>query len=232
MKRKNIADIQKFEGPPKVLKLFSDKEIKDILELYNSLPITVNNKVQNIIKKRWLQNYNRSLDDLYKIKIREALGEIKMDNLQSESGEDYLGLFHESFSPLKLHVDSGFEETDTIFKQVITPLTSPGETIVFKNRWYDRSTSFTINQEELNFKPKIGQNARSSKHLGEEEFDKEVHKKYLNHIEINNLRGMKMEYVYHWKIGETLIMDRSHIHCSSSNIINKKIGLTTFTKKK
>ena len=26
-------------------------------------------------------------------------------------------------------------------------------------------------------------------------------------------------------------MDRSHIHCSSSKIVNKKLGLTTFTKK-
>jgi len=231
MKRKNIEDIKKCEGPPKVIKIFSDKEIKDILELYYELPITVNNKTQNIVKKRWVQNFNRSLDNLYKIKIREALGEMQMDNLQSESGEDFLGLFHESFSPLKLHVDSGFCETDTIFKQIVTPLTSPGETIIFKNRWYDRSTSFTINQEELKFKPQVGQNERSNKHIGEEEFDKEVHKKYLKHIDINNLRGMNVEFIFQWKPGETLIMDRSHIHCSSSNIIKKKIGLTTFTKK-
>ena len=232
MKRKNIENIKKLEGPPKIIKLFSDKEIKDIIKLYNALPVTVNNKVQKIIKKRWLQKFNTSLDDLYKIKIREALGEIQMDNLQSDSGEDFLGLFHESFSPLKLHVDSGFGETDIIFKQVVTPLSSPGETVIFKNRWYDRSTSFTINKEELNFKPQIGQNERSNKHLGHEEFDKEIHKKYLSHIDIKNLRGMKVEYIYHWKLGETIIFDRSHIHCSSSNIINKKIDLTTFTKKK
>ena len=147
MKRKNIENIKKLEGPPKIIKLFSDKEIKDIIKLYNALPVTVNNKVQKIIKKRWLQKFNTSLDDLYKIKIREALGEIQMDNLQSDSGEDFLGLFHESFSPLKLHVDSGFGETDIIFKQVVTPLSSPWETVIFKNRWYDRSTSFTINKE-------------------------------------------------------------------------------------
>ena len=37
--------------------------------------------------------------------------------------------------------------------------------------------------------------------------------------------------VYEWKIGETLIVDRTHIHCASSNIVGKKLGLTTFTKK-
>ena len=68
-------------------------------------------------------------------------------------------------------------------------------------------------------------------HLGDKEFDKGLHEKYLSHIDINNLKGMEIEYVYNWKVGETLIVDRSHIHCSSTRISNKKLGLTTFTKK-
>jgi len=232
MKHKNIDEIKKFESLPKIIKLFSDQEIKNISELYNSLPVTVHNQKQNIIKKRWLQNYNKSLDAMYISKLKEVLGEFKMDNLKSEKGEDFFGLFHESFSPLKLHVDSGFEEKDIIFKQVMTPLTPIGETVIFKNRWYGKSTSFTIDDDELKFQPGPGQNERSSEHLGTEEFDKEIHQKYLNHIDIDNLKGLKVELVYQWKIGETLIMDRSHIHCSSSKIVNKKLGLTTFTKKK
>ena len=58
-----------------------------------------------------------------------------------------------------------------------------------------------------------------------------MNKNYLTHIDINNLKGMEIEYIYTWKLGETLIVDRSHIHCSSSNIKEKKLGLTTFTKK-
>ena len=231
MKRKNIDEIKKLESKPKIVKIFTDKEINSILELYNLLPTTVYNKKQNIIKKRWLQNYNKPLDELYISKIGEVLDDYKMDNLISEKNEDFLGLFHESFSPLKLHVDSGFNEKDIIYKQVVTPLTPIGETVVFKNRWYGKSTSFTIDEEELNFKPEIGQNERSREHIGNKEFDKEIHKKYLSHIDINNLRGLEVEIIYTWKTGETLIMDRTHIHCSSSNIVNKKIGLTTFTKK-
>ena len=53
--------------------------------------------------------------------------------------------------------------------------------IFFKKRWYGRSTTFTVNPEELKFKPKAGQNDRSNQHLGEKEFDKEIHKKYLKH---------------------------------------------------
>ena len=231
MKRKNIDEIKKFESSPKIIKLFSNQEIKDMSELYNSLPITVHNKKQNIIKKRWLQKYNKSLDDLYVSKLKEVLDEFVMDNLKSDKGEDFYGLFHESFSPLKLHVDSGFEENDIIFKQVVTPLLGVGETVIFKNRWYGKSTSFTINEDELKFKPRAGQNDRSCEHLGAEEFDQEIYNKYLTHININNLKGLKVEFIYQWKVGETLIMDRSHIHCSSSNILNKKLGLTTFTKK-
>ena len=58
-----------------------------------------------------------------------------------------------------------------------------------------------------------------------------MYSKYLNHLDINNLRGLKVEMVYNWKVGESLIVDRTHIHCASSRIKNMKLGLTTFTKK-
>ena len=231
MKHKYINEIKKLEEPPKIVKLFSNKEIEDILDLYNSLPVTTHNKKQNIIKKRWLQNYNKSLDDMYVSKLKEVLSEFKMDNLKSDKNEDFFGLFHESFSPLKLHVDSGFNEKDIIFKQIVTPLSPIGETVIFKNKWYGKSASFTIDEDELKFKPKPGQNERSREHLGTGAFDREIHQKYLTHLDINNLNGLKVELVYQWKVGETLIMDRTHIHCSSTKIVNKKLGLTTFTKK-
>ena len=124
-----------------------------------------------------------------------------------------------------------FDKDIVVYKQVITPLIAPGDTIFFTKRWYGRSTTFTIDKDELNFKPKAGQNNRSCEHLGNEEFDKEIHQKYLTHIDINNLKGLRVELIYKWKVGETLIMDRTHIHCSSTKIVNKKLGLTTFTKK-
>ena len=67
--------------------------------------------------------------------------------------------------------------------------------------------------------------------MGNKDFDKDIYKKYLTHIDYNNLKGLEVEHVYKWKVGETLIMDRTHIHSSSSNIKDKKLGLTTFTKK-
>ena len=79
-----------------------------------------------------------------------------------------------------------------------------------------------------------GFNKRSSEHIqmyGKKKFDKEFHKKYLKHENINNLKGLEVEMIYKWKLGEILIFDRTNLHCSSSNIKNKKLGLTTSTIK-
>ena len=231
MKHKYLDKIKSLEGPPKKVNIFSEKEIKMMQELYLALPERKFNQKQNVRKKAWEQNYNKELDKIYFDKLKDVLGDFKMDTLKSPSGEDYYGLFHESFAPLPIHVDSGFNPEDIIYKQVITPLTPIGDTIFFKKRWYGRSTTFTNDPEELKFKPKPDQNDRSDQHLGEKEFDKETHKKYLSHLDINNLKGMEIEYIYEWKVGESLIIDRSHIHCASSRIKHKKLGLTTFTKK-
>ena len=231
MKHIHLDKIKNFESPPKKVNIFSEKELKMIQELYADLPESTYNKKQNIRKKSWVPNYNKELDKIYFNKLKDILGNFKMDNLKSETGDDYYGLFHESFRPLPIHVDSGFNEEDIIYKQVVTPLTPIGDTIFFKKRWHGRSTSFTIDPEELKFKPKADQNDRSNQHLGDKEFDKETHKKYLTHIDINNLKGMEIEFIYEWKVGDSLIVDRSHIHCASTRINHKKLGLTTFTKK-
>ena len=121
MKRVHLDEIKSLESPPRKINIFSEKEIKMIRELYDDLPERVYNKKQNIRKKAWLKNYNKELDKIYFNKIKDVLGDYKMDNLKSETGEDYYGLFHESFSPLPIHVDSGFHAEDIIYKQVITP---------------------------------------------------------------------------------------------------------------
>ena len=231
MKHLHLDRIKSLESPPKKVNIFSEKEIKMIIELYNNLPESTFNKKQNVRKKAWIQNVNKELDKIYFNKLKNVLGDFKMDTLKSKTGEDYYGLFHESFAPLPMHVDSGFDENTIIYKQVITPLIAPGDTIFFNKRWYGKSTTFTVNEEDLKFIPKPGQNERSKDHLGNEEFDKKIHQKHLTHININNLKGLKVEMIYNWKVGESLIVDRTHIHCASSRIIGKKLGLTTFTKK-
>lgn len=233
---KNIQKIKKLEGSPQVIKnLFSKKEIDKFMELYQKLPTTVHNKKQNVIKKRWLKSFNEELENLFYKKVKNEIGDFKMDNLKDENNEDILGLFQESYNPIGLHVDAGFNLDEIIFKQTLIPLTPKGSTVIFKNKFYGSSTNFTIDENELKIKDlKYGQNIRSSAHIEMYEkkpFNKEDHEKYLKHEKLDNLSGLEIDLVYEWELGSILIFDRTRLHCSSSKIDGKKIGLTTFTKK-
>ena len=234
---KNLIDeIKKLETEPKIVKdIFNKKEIDDFLKLYKDLPITVHNKKQNVIKKRWLQGFNEDLEKIFCDRLEKEIGKFKMDNLKDDEGKDVFGLIQESYAPIGLHVDGGFELNNKIYKQSLIPLSSVGSTVIFKNRYYDGSTSFTQDPEELKKKDlKYGQNKRSDVHLklfGDKPFDKQIHEKYLQHEDINNLKGLEVELIYKWEVGSMLIFDRTHLHCSSSVIEGKKIGIATFTKK-
>ena len=233
---KNIEKIKQLEGSPQIIKnLFTKNELENFLSLYKNLPTTVHNKKQNVIKKRWLKNYSEKLENLFFKRVKNEIGDFKMDNLKDENNEDILGLFQESYNPIGLHVDAGFNLNEIIFKQTLIPLTSKGSTVIFKNKYYGNSTNFTIDKDELEVKDlKYGQNRRSSEHLKifeKKPFNEEHHKKYLKHEKIENLSGLEIDLVYEWELGSMLIFDRTRLHCSSSLIEGKKIGLTTFTKK-
>ena len=178
-----INEIKKSESKPKIVKnIFSKKEIDDFLKLYKDLPITVHNKKQNVIKKRWLQGFNKELEKIFCSRLEKEIGKFKMDNLKDEEGKDVFGLIQESYAPIGLHVDGGFELNNKIYKQTLIPLSSVGSTVIFKNRYYNGSTSFTQDPEELKKKDlKYGQNKRSDIHLklyGDTPFDEEIHKKW------------------------------------------------------
>ena len=233
---KNIENIKKLESSPKIVRnMFDKKEISLFLKLYEDLPVTVQNKKQNVIKQRWLQGYNTELEKIFCDRLENEIGHFKMDNLKDERDRDIFGLIQESYNPIGLHVDAGFEIKNQIYKQTLVPLSSVGSTVIFKNRFYEGSTSFTQDPEELNKKNlSYGQNKRSDVHLkmyGDKPFDKQIHEKYLRHEDINNLKGLEVELIYKWEVGSMLIFDRTHLHCSSSVIKGKKIGIATFTKK-
>jgi hypothetical protein len=233
---KNIEQIKQLESSPRVIKnLFSKTEIEEFLNLYKKLPTTVHNKKQNVIKKRWLKDYNKELENLFYEKVKNEIGDFKMDNLKDEKNDDILGLFQESYNPIGLHVDAGFNSDEIIYKQTLIPLTSKGSTVIFKNKFYGNSTNFTIDENDLKVKDlKYGQNFRSSDHLKiyeQKPFNKDDYEKYLKHEKIDNLSGLEIDLVYEWELGSILIFDRTRLHCSSSLIDGKKIGLTTFTKK-
>ena len=233
---KQVEIIKRNESNPRVLKnIFSKQEIEKFVKLYNELPITVHNKKQNVIKKRWLIDFGKDLEKLFYKRLKNEIGDFKYDNLKTDDGKDILGLFQESYNPIGLHIDGGFNLNDIIYKQTLIPLTPVGSTVIFKNRYYGQSTNFTTDKKELEIRNlNYGQNLRSSEHIGmygNKSFDDKLHKKYLTHEKIENLIGLEIDLVYEWEVGSMLIFDRTNLHCSSSVIEGKKIGLTTFTKK-
>jgi len=234
---KQIEKIKKNESKPRVIKnIFNNKEIEKFTTLYNELPITVHNKKQNVIKKRWLIEYGKELEEIFYNKLKSEIGDFKYDNLKTEDGNEILGLFQESYNPIGLHIDGGFNFEDLIYKQSLIPLTPVGSTVIFKNRFYGKSTNFTTDEGELKTKDlKYGQNKRSSEHLDmytKKDFDRNIHKKFLIHEDIKNLKGLEVAMIYKWELGDLLVFDRTNLHCSSSNINKKKIGFTTSTSKK
>jgi len=230
---KFIEKIKKIEAKPIIIKNFiNKKEIENFHKLYVELPVEINNERQQIIKKKWSNNFFPELQQLYKEKLKSVISDYVMDNPKTKDNLESLGLFQESFKPVSLHVDTGFDFNKIIYKQILMPLTNEGETVIFKNRFYGCSTTFSIDPKELSAK---GYNRRSSEHLDiydKKPFDKDMQKKFLNHENIDNLKGLKVEMIYKWKLGDLLIFDRTSLHCSSSNLNKKKIGLTTSTIKK
>ena len=230
---KFIEKIKKLQEKPYVIKNFiNEREIENFIKLYEKLPIEINNQRQKIIKKKWSNKFFPELQRVCEKKLKSALGEYGMDNPKNKEGEDSLGLFQESFKPVSLHVDTGFDFDKIIYKQMLLPLSKEGETVIFKNRFYGCSTTFSIDQEELSAK---GYNERSSEHIdlyNKKPFSKTMHEKFLKHEDIKNLKGLEIEMIYKWRPGEILIFDRTSLHCSSSNLNGKKIGFTTSTVKK
>jgi|ETNmetMinimDraft_4_1059912.scaffolds.fasta_scaffold03272_5 hypothetical protein len=238
--RINIETVIKNQSKPRVVKnFFSLSEVTQLHELNEKLPITKHNKEQRAVKKRWLQGYNKKLDTIFINRLKNELGDFKFDTLKSEDGSDILGLIQKCYLPLPTHTDTGFNLNDIIYKQTLVPLTSYGQTVIFKNRFYGVATFFTINEIELiKDSPNLTLNEqcrKSSEHIkhdGEsKEFDSQIHKKYLAHEDINNLKGLEVEFIFEWSPGDMLIFDRSHLHASSSNIKKFKTGIATFLKK-
>ena len=86
------------------------------------LRFTIKNKM--LLKERWLKNFNKDLEDKFTRDFKNEIGDFRLDNLKTETGEDNFGLFQESYNPIGLHVDAGFNSKEVIYKQTLVPLTS------------------------------------------------------------------------------------------------------------
>ena len=115
---KFLEKIKRLETRPCVINNFlNNEEVKLFKKLYEELPIEINNKRQKIIKKKWSVEFNKELQIRYTQKLNDIIGDYEMDNPETKNGSKSLGLFQESFMPVTLHVDTGFDFEKIIYKQ-------------------------------------------------------------------------------------------------------------------
>lgn len=60
------------------------------------------------------------------------------------------------------------------------------------------------------------------------QFNKNVWKSYLSHIDYQDLEGLSLEQIITWNVGDVIVFDRRQLHCATAGH-SSKIGLTVFT---
>jgi hypothetical protein len=62
----------------------------------------------------------------------------------------------------------------------------------------------------------------------ESRFPEDCHRRFLDHIPIENLHGLTLEGIADWQPGDVIRFDRKQLHCAGSGH-DMKIGITIFT---
>lgn len=66
------------------------------------------------------------------------------------------------------------------------------------------------------------------KNLNDQPFDKNIHKKYMDHVAYENFHGLTVEKIVDWHEGSAFTFDRTQLHCGA-NTHNEKVFCTVFT---
>lgn len=153
-------------------------------------------------------------------------------------------LFLESITKFGLHVDTA-DGNSNIYKTIIIPLLidGRGHTVFFDNYWYGASSKFHKDTEQTNkhINGPLGGDIYRSEFLADctktvnfdptLKFDPEIHREYLNQMDIQDLHGLTLSEIVEWRPGDVIVFDRAQLHSASSQH-RRKIGITVFTQKK
>jgi len=147
---KIFKEIKKTESEVVMKKNFlSENECKKLLEYFKNLKNKSVGKSKSVDReestKIFFDFHQSELVKKLKLKIEEHIGEFFVNDFQPH-------IITCRF-PLRLHVDSGKNPNDVIYKNVVVPLeviydskkdfNKPPNTIIFKNKWYNQSSLFT-----------------------------------------------------------------------------------------
>ena len=147
---KIFKEIKKTESEVVMKKKFlSENECKKLLEYFKNLKNKSVGKSKSVDReestKIFFDFHQSELVKKLKLKIEEHIGEFFVNDFQPH-------IITCRF-PLRLHVDSGKNPNDVIYKNIVVPLeviydskkdfNKPPNTIIFKNKWYNQSSLFT-----------------------------------------------------------------------------------------
>jgi len=147
---KIFKEIKKTESDVMKKKNFLlDSEVKELLEYLRSLKNKSAGKSKSVDREESTKIFfDFSQSDFLKklkIKIEDQIGEFFVNDVKPH--------IITSRFPLRLHVDSGKNPNDIIYKNVVFPLEiiydlkkkfyKPPNTVIFKNKWYDKSALLT-----------------------------------------------------------------------------------------
>ena len=143
-------EIKKFESETTIKKNFlPENDCKELLDYFRNLKNKSIGKSKSIDREESTKIFfdfdqSESLKKL-KIKIEEQIGEFFVNDFQPH--------MITCRYPLRLHVDTGKNPNDVIYKNVVVPLEiiydlkqsmhKPPNSMVFKNRWYNESALLT-----------------------------------------------------------------------------------------
>ena len=139
-----LKKIKRYESDPfNIDNFLSNHEVKEILNYRNSISKRMVDREESTkIPFNW--DDSELLKNLKK-KIESRTGEFTV--------KDFEPHFITTRFPLRLHVDTGKDPNDVIFKNIVIPLEINyqknttekkfSHTVIFKNRWYEQSALFT-----------------------------------------------------------------------------------------
>ena len=128
-------------------------------------------------------------------------------------------IIHDSLNTsLDIHADGGLPNS----YQTLVPLLGEGTTVIFNKSWPTQANFVASSDDTVKGDRTFN---RVYHKFGDEPFDLEQYHKYCSHIDYESLSGLKIETLYHWKIGDIFNFERQKIHCSGK-LTKRKIGLT------
>lgn len=195
-------------------------EIKELLDFTFKSDQYYEENERVICKKIDINNNDWPKDIFYKV----------FNRLEFDHDIEKLFLWHHKNTNFGLHADCGEGDHKILGKNIMIPLSFDGNydnaTIIFKNKWFGSDVKF-YNSDNTPF----GDITSCTEYDPSKNINEKIYQKYLKHIDKKTLKGLEIEKIYKWNLGDVLTFDRQHIHCSGFSYA-PRTAILVFTNKK